>query len=317
VGALTQNDFRFKVRVWYLKHEQSICPGCARGCNIIVDHYRGEAQRMRPRNNNAVNQSWMCDDGRLLYKAIRNDGRLTTPMLRKDGKLVPVTPSVAFSEALKRLEKHAKQTATQGSASVSNEDAFALSTLLKMMQAPAAAALLESPAGWEDDTLLRRADRTPNRKGASVFSGAEEFATALKTAALALVIQEDALADRSLYPQLAEVIYVGTHTCPTAEAADVVLPMAMWAEYEGSFTNFQGRVQRFRPVVGAPEGVTPLWQLASRWSQAFGGKLYASISEIFRAMAAEHPLFRAMTFEHLGEHGLCAASAEQTKEGQA
>ncbi len=316
VGALTQNDFRFKVRVWYLKHEQSICPGCARGCNIVVDHYRGEAQRMRPRNNNAVNQSWMCDDGRLLYKAIRSEDRLNAPMLRKDGKRLAVTPSVAFSEALQLLEKHAKHTATQGSAFVSNEDAFALAMLLKMMQAPVAASLRESPAGWEDDALLRKADRTPNRTGASAFSGTEDFAVRLKNATLALVIQEDALPDRSLYPQLAGVIYVGTHDCPTAKAADVVLPMAMWAEYEGSFTNFQGRVQRFRPVVAAPEGVVPLWQLASRWSQAFGGKLFASAAEVFRAMATEHPLFAKMTFDGLGELGLCAPSTEQSKEAR-
>ncbi|MCB9638966.1 MAG: (2Fe-2S)-binding protein [Myxococcales bacterium] len=317
VGALTQNDFRFKVRVWYLKHEDSVCPGCARGCNTVMDYYRGEAQRMRPRNNDDVNKSWMCDDGRLLYKAIRSPKRLTQPMLRKEGALAEVKPSQAFSEALKLLNQHAKHTATQGSAHLSNEDAAALGMLLKMMQAPDAAALCASPTGWEDDQLLRRADQTPNRTGVAAFCGEKTFSDTLSGAKLALVIQEDALPDRSAYKDLETVIFVGTHANATSEAADIVLPIAMWAEYDGSFTNFQGRVQRFRKVVSAPEEVEPFWRLASRWSQAFGGKPYATVADAFRAFADASPRFAGMTFESLGALGVLSKDAEKSEETDA
>ena len=72
VGALTDKDFRFKVRVWYLKSKESICNGCSRGCNIEVQyrtdrlhHAQGErVMRLKPRFNETVNKWWICDEGR-------------------------------------------------------------------------------------------------------------------------------------------------------------------------------------------------------------------------------------------------------------
>ncbi len=83
VGALTQTDFRFKARVWFLKSVPTVCPGCAKGCNTFVDYYdhvivsdhNGTAYRLRARDNDDVNEAWMCDFGREEYKPI-NDGRI-------------------------------------------------------------------------------------------------------------------------------------------------------------------------------------------------------------------------------------------------
>jgi NADH-quinone oxidoreductase subunit G len=36
VGALTNKEFRFRRRVWYLRETASVCDGCATGCNIDV-----------------------------------------------------------------------------------------------------------------------------------------------------------------------------------------------------------------------------------------------------------------------------------------
>ena len=75
VGALTDRDFRFKIRVWYLKSGDSVCGGCSRGCNIQVhtnldrpQHGTGRVKRLKPRYNAEVNQWWMCDAGRYDYK---------------------------------------------------------------------------------------------------------------------------------------------------------------------------------------------------------------------------------------------------------
>ena len=70
VGALTNKDFRFQRRVWYLKETASICTGCATGCNIQVCHQEGEVFRYLPRRNDQVNKSWMCDIGRLSYMEV-------------------------------------------------------------------------------------------------------------------------------------------------------------------------------------------------------------------------------------------------------
>ena len=85
VGALTEQDFRFKARVWYLSSAPSVCNGCAQGCNIDV-HYvldrphlndGARVMRLKPRYNPDVNQWWMCDEGRFGFHWI-DRGRLTT-----------------------------------------------------------------------------------------------------------------------------------------------------------------------------------------------------------------------------------------------
>src|SRR5918911_4059592 len=78
VGALTTKDFRFKARVWFLKEAKSVCQGCATGCNAHLDFdpRSNKAYRYRPRDNEAVNKYWMCDEGMLSYRAA-HEGRVT------------------------------------------------------------------------------------------------------------------------------------------------------------------------------------------------------------------------------------------------
>src|SRR3954466_1038246 len=71
VGALTSKDFRFAMRAWELHTTASVCAGCATGCNDEIHHARAQIYRLVPRENQAVNKFWMCDEGRLTYKEIR------------------------------------------------------------------------------------------------------------------------------------------------------------------------------------------------------------------------------------------------------
>src|SRR2546421_6630328 len=76
VGALTSKDFRFQMRVWFLKETKSICTSCASGCNIVIGSREDRVFRYEPRENDAVNSCWMCDYGRLNYKWINREDRL-------------------------------------------------------------------------------------------------------------------------------------------------------------------------------------------------------------------------------------------------
>jgi NADH-quinone oxidoreductase subunit G len=76
VGALTSKDFRFKMRVWFLKETKSVCTSCATGCSIIIGSREDAIQRYTPRENDAVNGPWMCDAGRLNYKWVGREDRL-------------------------------------------------------------------------------------------------------------------------------------------------------------------------------------------------------------------------------------------------
>ena len=89
VGALTSADFRFKVRVWFLKGTPSVCAGCSTGCNLRIDHSAratgggisgytatdGKIYRTVGRRNVEVNKSWLCDEGRLSFHQWK-DGRV-------------------------------------------------------------------------------------------------------------------------------------------------------------------------------------------------------------------------------------------------
>ena len=92
VGALTDRDFRFKCRVWFLGSAPSICPGCSRGCNIEIHfnerfnprYHDQRVHRLKPRYNEAVNGHWICDEGRYSYHCHRcAEPRLKTPQLKQ------------------------------------------------------------------------------------------------------------------------------------------------------------------------------------------------------------------------------------------
>jgi len=63
VGALTSKDFRFQMRVWFLKETKSLCTSCGTGCNIQIGARENVIYRYVPRRNDQVNCHWMCDAG--------------------------------------------------------------------------------------------------------------------------------------------------------------------------------------------------------------------------------------------------------------
>ena len=101
VGALTSRDFRFKARVWFLRAAKSVCTGCATGCNDFMDYdpRKNEVARIRPRDNEAVNKFWMCDDGMMTYRRV-NEGRITSGVVRSgEAKLVKPADALAVAVA--------------------------------------------------------------------------------------------------------------------------------------------------------------------------------------------------------------------------
>ena len=164
VGALTSKDFRFKIRVWFLK-EKSVCPGCARGCNINIHHHNGHVYRLKPRQNDAVNETWICDEGRFSYKAI-NDNRVLYPHLQQDGRLQQASWPAALERATEAIRAHEGTAvgivvAPQGT----NEDSYLLARLASEVLRMPHMVLYPGVPGYEDDFLIR-ADKNPNTRGA-------------------------------------------------------------------------------------------------------------------------------------------------------
>ncbi len=158
VGALTTADFRFGARPWEMRSSASICTHCPVGCNTVL-HTRREAaaggrmeiKRVLPRQNNHVNDMWICDKGRFGYAYATHRDRPTQPLVRQGELLVPAS----WQEALDRIR------AGLGSAGagllgllgdrLSNEDLFALRTLVTQR---GGAATLDSTMAGGDLTAL-------------------------------------------------------------------------------------------------------------------------------------------------------------------
>src|SRR5512141_2561908 len=106
VGALTNTDFRFRGRVWFMSSARSVCTGCARGCNTFLDYLKDTTYRYRPRENEAVNQEWMCDSGRVSYKYLNQD-RVLTFSEGRGAASRDVPPATAYATAAATLRSHA------------------------------------------------------------------------------------------------------------------------------------------------------------------------------------------------------------------
>lgn len=158
VGALTSSDFRFKMRVWFLKDTDSICPESSAGCNTVVSSREGELFRIIPRRNDLVNDSWMPDSGRVLYKSVKAENRILSAKVNQE----TCTTDQAIQEAVRLLK--GKNIAVVGSCKSSLEEQFLLTLISKKTKAKN---FIRGHFG-EDDGILLSADRTPNLRGALI-----------------------------------------------------------------------------------------------------------------------------------------------------
>ncbi len=266
VGALTSRDFRFQQRVWFLKETESVCPGCATGCNIRISHNDGMIFRLLPRTNEQVNQCWMCDEGRLTYKGVNLENRLRHPRVRREGRPLRIRFQEALLEAKKIMEGiRGNSILGIGSAQFTNEDNSAFQKALKeVWQVTDFAYTARAPANPSHDNFLIDADKNPNRAGVTAL-GMKPLGGLDKRYQAFLILGElphAELAKISLGPTPKVVIFA-THEVPETDYADLILPAAAWAEVDGTFTNRQGRVQGIHSAFPPPGEAMPVW----RWME--------------------------------------------------
>jgi len=133
VGALTTADFRFAARPWELKNNASICTQCPVGCNTTLNTRRevksgGKwvVKRVMPRQNELVNEIWICDKGRFGYHYAESGERILSPHVRKEQGLVPVSWDEALDLVEQRLRQAGAGTVTLAGGRLANEDLFNL-----------------------------------------------------------------------------------------------------------------------------------------------------------------------------------------------
>ena len=291
VGALTDRDFRYKVRVWYLDKTDSICAGCSRGCNISVHtntkrtwHNDGHrVARFKPRVNMAVNGHWMCDEGRYSY------GPLDADRLGKVLRLAPAQTELTWAAMAEELAEAlstgiAKNgvdgLAVVASGMLSNEDwaaykAFFVDQLGVKNHYFSAA---PDQIGVQDE-LLRRADKVPNLKGAEAqgitsgsFGDLEKRISDGKVWGL-YVIERNMTKiwgdhAKALLSKVGTTILQGPNKYELGDDYGYRLPATAFVEENGHFTNFEGVVQPYSQALEPIGDARPDHQIFGLLSRA-------------------------------------------------
>jgi len=315
VGALTSRDFRFNMRVWFLKETKSVCPSCGTGCNMLIGSRENRIYRLTPRENDFVNKCFMCDMGRLNYKWISREDRLKNPEIKNSDGASKETDWKSAIESVVALLKQAGKgsVAIIASARQTNEELWLIRKLKDYL-----GALSDCVPRFETgDKILLSPDRNPNTKGAAILGVSaeqiglnipliEEEIDSGKIKTL-LVFNEDvakSVFSEAVLSKIEKLVVVDVLPSKTAEMAAIRLPGCAYAEKYGTFTNVKGRVQKFNKAVEPPGNAKPEYQILSAILELLTGDKYPqTASALFNRMAAEVPQFQGMTWENLGDYG--------------
>jgi NADH-quinone oxidoreductase subunit G len=331
VGALTDRDFRFKARVWYLSSAPTVCTGCSQGCNVdihfVLDrpHLNQSARvlRLKPRYNADVNQWWMCDEGRYGFGWI-DQGRLT--------RVFHQGVECAWDQAISALaaDLATLQNGRLGviaSNKLTTEELFLIREIFRnALGSPVTASVPVQP-GYSD-TFLIKADKNPNTLGAALLGlsgpGAPEAASivdqARKGRIEALWVFEHDLAGlwgeavlEELSRRLRLLVFSGTNENPGLRWYHWALPTAAYVEKDGTFVNCHGRIQRigraFPPLPESREDWSLLLEISKQMGLPLAGvnAAWRNPEDIFLGLAALEAPFAGLSYEEIGAQGVALA----------
>ena len=315
VGALTSKDFRFKMRVWFLRETKSLCTSCGTGCNTIIGARENEIIRQTPRQNDAVNSYWMCDHGRLNYAYLYREDRLVQPQLRENGRLQKSTwPRVIQQVAEKLSALPRGETAMIASSRMTNEELWLAGKVARHLGITLHDVVARPQTA---DGILVSNDGNPNTAGAQLLgithgdpgARAPEMATAVRngTVKALLCFGEDPRHYGLTEAELARLdLVVCLDILPTTatKLATAVLPGAGFAEKRGSMVNVQGRIQRLNRATQPPGQARDDWEILCDLLRARGADAPQTLEGIFKEISAAIPAFEGLTLAKLGEGGI-------------
>jgi len=263
--------------------------------------------RYEPRENDAVNSTWMCDYGRLNYKWINRDDRLTEVCTRSGAR----TWTAALKEISELLNKsESGSVAIVASARQTNEELWLLRKLAQKSNA-----LTDSVArAGEGDRLLLNPDRNPNSTGARLLgiapavlgSNLAKIADAVLSGRVKtlIVFGEDVAKHGIAVQKVENLIVCDLLPNATTAAAHYLLPGCAHAEKRGTFTNVKGHVQKFMKAIEPKGDARPEWEFLHELIYSVTGQNgFVTIEGLFNQMAREVPAFAGMTWAGLGDAG--------------
>ncbi len=314
VGALTLQEFRFRSRVWYLAKTKSVCPGCNVGCNTSIESKEEIVYRFLPRLNPPVNDYWLCDHGRLLAESLNN--RDVHRATARNGQAVTdVIVPIGIERIGEEIRKTVDTTGPSGlfflgSAHLSNEENFLLRKIADQVSCPnrdvvvdkARVRKIKSVHGWVEGDEAAANFRGARDMGLSPGKGGYGLDAVLsgKASPEVVVVADASFSAMADDPEKVAalrrarfVIVLARESNALVRAADVILPAASLAEKEGTFTNVQGRVQKFERAFLPKPPVRAHWELLLLLANALGyGSRFWTPSDLLREIAREVEAYR-------------------------
>lgn len=351
VGALTSKEFRFKSRVWEMSFTDSVCPGCSRGCNSIIGVRNNQILRIEPRENTGVNDYWLCDWGRLnTIKNINDDKiRFNSPKIKlhEDSldkeEQIDVNWDEATSKAASHLKKYdSSEIMFVASAFSTLEDNYSLKKFAKEIFNSDNIFYIPSIDESFGDDILRRSDKTPNSNGLKLL-GIKEYSQQIfemlssGKIKLLYILNEDIsrLNDSaSFFKNIQSSVQQITYTNEYSSNANVIFPVSSYAEINGTFVNFQNRIQRVRPAVttleqerligefqlsrwdkmgahndrwthGTKFNARPGWKIISQLAKVMGHEFkFENTEEVFVELCSTVPELNGYDYDAVGSKGI-------------
>jgi NADH-quinone oxidoreductase subunit G len=327
VGALTERDFRFKARVWYLFSAPTVCSGCSQGCNIDL-HYvpdrphlndGNRVVRIKPRYNADVNKWWICDEGRYglgwIDRARLVGSRNRAGLVHWDEALSAVSTALAAA----RDKQDGARIGVIASARLSNEELFLIRKIFQRALGARVTASVPDKPGYSDDFLIK-ADKNPNTLGATLLGLTEPDVPS------AAEIVDDALAGKldvlwvmghdlvalfgeekakRLAETLGVLVFSGTNENATVPLAHWVLPTAAYVEKDGTFVNCHGRIQRIGRAFALLKDSREDWKMLLDLAARLGLPLdVRGPEQIFLELARTVEAFQGLSYKAIGAQGI-------------
>ncbi len=345
VGALTDRNFRFKTRVWYLNETNSICLGCSTGCNIFLHHndkrpYKAEGvriSRLKPRYNEDVNQWWMCDEGRYGFTDVDAPSRILYPQKKENGSWHEQTWEDALTEIAQKISE---KIAAHGidscgvilSPQMTNEALYAAVRFFsKLLNCKNIAFDFPPLKKGHQDNFLIKADKNPNSTGAreikqSLVGSGLSVTNMLKSAkekkmeALYICHHDlekgfSAAEINEALENLALIIFQGTNENSTSLLSHYVLPGASFVETDGTFTNYTRRVQRIHKAVEPIGESKPDWMIIRNLAKKMGKSMpYFDAEDVFNALSEKVEAFKELTYKKISEQGALLNGKEKASD---
>ena len=300
VGALGDKDFLYKQRVWFMRSHDGVCANCSTGCSIRIDENQDRIYRLKPRENQAVNGWWMCDEGRYGWKHVHDERRVTELRKLEGGKHV----NLEWSQLVKELDgklRSGGRLAAVISPELTVEEAYLLASYLRSIDPKAVLALGPVPVVGKDEVYPKgfviHAEKVPNRRGVepvitSLVDGLvtwDKFLPRVAKGEFQAVwvtggypkTPFDEVAAKS-FEKVPLLIVQDCFASPLWDKAHYQLPGATYPEREGSFVNYNEHLQSFRWAIRAPAGVKVegqlYWQLTGRVGLYNGRKVMEDVA---------------------------------------